>query len=89
MLSNQLSSPHLFNPATLNEGRKGMQLCRYVGRFVLNKTPFKGVHLENFYGYVIFQFIKNLEEFSGRKLVIRPHQLTNASASSMSERKGY
>lgn len=70
VLSNQLSSPHLFNPAKLNMGRKGVQL------FVLNKTAFKGIHMENFSVYVIFQFVLNLEEFSGRKLVIRPHQLT-------------
>lgn len=66
VLSNQLSSPHLFNPAKLNVGRL----------FVLNKTPFKGVHMENFSVYVIFQFVLNLEKFSGRKLVVRPHQLT-------------
>lgn len=41
VLSNQLSSPHLFNLATLSVGRKGMRLCMYVGRFVLNKPPFK------------------------------------------------
>lgn len=76
VLSNQLSSPHLFNPATLNVGRKGMRLCMYVGRFVLNKTPFKGAHLENISVYVIFQFVLNLEEFSSRKVVIRPYRLT-------------
>lgn len=74
VLSNQLSSPHLFNPATLNVGRKGMWLGRYVGRFVLNKTSFKGVHLENFSVHVILQFVLNLEEFSDRKLMISPHQ---------------
>lgn len=75
VLSNQLSSPHLFNPATLNMGRKGWQLHVCVGTFVLSQTPFEGVHLENFSGYFIFQFALNLEGFSGRKLVIRPHQL--------------
>lgn len=39
VLSNQLSSPHLFNPVTLNVGRKGIQLCMFVGTFILNQTP--------------------------------------------------
>lgn len=76
MLSNQLSSPHLFNPATLTVGRKGMRLCMCIGRFILKKSPFRGVHLENFTVYVNFQFVLNLEEFSGRKLLIRPQELT-------------
>lgn len=75
VLSNQLSSPHLFKPATLNVGRKGKWSYMYAGRFVLNKTPLKEIHLENFRVYVIFQFVLNLEEFAGRKLVLRPHQL--------------
>lgn len=75
VLRNQLSSPHLFNPATLNVGRKDRQLRVRVGTFVLNQTPSKVVHPENFSVYFIFQFALNLEEFSGRKLVIRPHQL--------------
>lgn len=61
VLRNQLSSPHLFNPETLNVGRKGMQSCMCVGTFVLNQTPSKRVHLENFSVYVIFQFALHLE----------------------------
>lgn len=71
--SNQLSSPHLFNPATLNVERKGMQWRVYVGIFVLNQTQSNGVYMENFSVYVVLQFALNLEEFKGRKLVIRPH----------------
>lgn len=76
VLSDQLSSLNLFNPATFNVVGEGMWLCRCVGRFVRNKSPFKGVHLEDFFMYVTFQFILNLEEFSGRVSVIWPHQLT-------------
>lgn len=75
VLSNQLSSPQLFNPAAPNVGRKGSQLHVCVGTFVLNQTPSKGVHLENFSVYFIFQFALNLEGFSGRKLVIRSYQV--------------
>lgn len=48
VVSNQLSFPHLFNPATLNVGRKGMPWHVCVGTLVLNRTPSNGVHLENF-----------------------------------------